>query len=106
MTPQGALTQRASQPSARMTRAGLRGVQNVFDSGLWEPDDPMHGVEGNFRYYQLFAVFTIWLYDFPHVGACLFLQKMIWIIKIWTMVMATCTRMTRPGLPIREVMCA
>ncbi|WVZ69848.1 hypothetical protein U9M48_018572 [Paspalum notatum var. saurae] len=41
------ITQRASQPYARMTRAGLRGVQNVFDSGLWEPDDPMHRVEEN-----------------------------------------------------------
>ncbi|WVZ48976.1 hypothetical protein U9M48_000361 [Paspalum notatum var. saurae] len=47
-TPQqSALTQHASRPSAMMTRAGVRGVQKLFDSGLWEPDDPMHGVEEN-----------------------------------------------------------
>ncbi|KAJ1278449.1 hypothetical protein BS78_04G080000 [Paspalum vaginatum] len=44
-TPQSALTHRASRPSTRMASGGLRGDQNLFDSGLWEPDDPMHGVE-------------------------------------------------------------
>ncbi|WVZ71206.1 hypothetical protein U9M48_019821 [Paspalum notatum var. saurae] len=70
---QSALTQHASGPSTRMTRGALRGVHNPFDSGLWEPDDPMHGVE-----------------------------KMIWIMKIRMMVMLTCMRMLRPGFLTKE----
>ena len=44
-TLQYALTQQQSQP---LTRARTRNVDrdDQFDSGLWEPDDPMHGVEG------------------------------------------------------------
>ena len=39
------LTQQQSPP---LTRAHTRNVDrdDQFDSGLWEPDDPMHGVEG------------------------------------------------------------
>ena len=40
-----ALTQ---QQFGRLTRARTRNIdrEDQFDSGLWEPDDPMHGVEG------------------------------------------------------------
>jgi len=47
MTIQFVLTQ---QQSDRLTRARIRNIdrENQFDSGLWEPNDPMHGVEGIF----------------------------------------------------------
>ena len=43
-TLQSALTQ---QQSPSLTRVRTRNVdrEDQFDSGLWEPDDPMHGVE-------------------------------------------------------------
>ncbi|KAG2565434.1 hypothetical protein PVAP13_7NG041100 [Panicum virgatum] len=43
---QSVLTQQKSPP---LTRARTRNVDgdDQFDSGLWEPDDPMHGVEEN-----------------------------------------------------------
>jgi hypothetical protein len=42
---QFALTQ---EQSGRLTRARTRNIdrEDQFDLGLWEPDDPMHGVEG------------------------------------------------------------
>ncbi|RLN09345.1 hypothetical protein C2845_PM11G15710 [Panicum miliaceum] len=45
-TLQSALTQQQSPP---LTRARTRNVdrEGQFDSGLWERDDPMHGVEEN-----------------------------------------------------------
>jgi len=38
------------QQSGRLTRARTRNIdrEDQFDSGLWELDDPMHGVEGIF----------------------------------------------------------
>jgi hypothetical protein len=38
------------EQSGRLTRARTRNIdrEDQFDSGLWEPDDPMHGVEGIF----------------------------------------------------------
>ena len=38
------------QQSGRLTRAHTRNIdrEDQFDSGLWELDDPMHGVEGIF----------------------------------------------------------
>ena len=44
-TLQSALTQ---QQSPSLTRVRTRNVdrEDQFDSGLWEPDDSMHGVEG------------------------------------------------------------
>ena len=46
-TLQYVLTQ---QQSGRLTRAHTRNIdrEDQFDSGLWELDDPMHGVEGIF----------------------------------------------------------
>ena len=46
-TVQSVLTQ---QQSGRLTRAHTRNIdrEDQFDSGLWELDDPMHGVEGIF----------------------------------------------------------
>jgi hypothetical protein len=46
-TLQSALMQ---QPSGRLTRARTRNIyrEDQFDSGLWEPDDLMYGVEGIF----------------------------------------------------------
>ena len=43
-TLQSALTQ---QQSPSLTRVRTRNMdrEDQFDSGLWEPDDPMHGVE-------------------------------------------------------------
>ena len=44
-TLQSALMQ---QKSPSLTRVRTRNMdrEDQFDSGLWEPDDPMHGVEG------------------------------------------------------------
>ena len=44
-TLQSALTQ---QQSPSLTRVRTRNMdrEDQFDSGLWEPDDPIHGVEG------------------------------------------------------------
>ena len=46
-TLQSALTQ---QQSGRLTRARTRNIdrEDQFDSGLWELDYPMYGVEGIF----------------------------------------------------------
>jgi len=50
-TPDGATLESVltQQQSGRVTRMNTRNAdrEDQFDSGLWEPDDPMHGVEEN-----------------------------------------------------------
>lgn len=61
MTIQFVLTQ---QQSDRLTRAHTRNIdrENQFDSGLREPNDPMHGVEGIFFSNSLMKMYSYMIY--------------------------------------------